>query len=135
MRIVLDSNVILSAFAARGLCRAVFEVCLDTHEVIISRHILEEVRHGLVTKLKMPASGSEEIISYLEEFCTMGNEGREIPEVCRDPDDDRVIALAVCEGALYVISGDRDVLDLGQCAGVSMCTPRQFWEILRQGTP
>jgi predicted nucleic acid-binding protein len=43
MRIVLDTNVIVAAFAARGLCADVFEVCLENHTIIISEFILSEV--------------------------------------------------------------------------------------------
>jgi predicted nucleic acid-binding protein len=39
MRIVLDSNVIVAAFAARGLCESVMEVCLSEHEIFFSEDL------------------------------------------------------------------------------------------------
>ena len=36
MRIVLDANVMVAAFAARGLCEALFELCLGSHEILLS---------------------------------------------------------------------------------------------------
>jgi predicted nucleic acid-binding protein len=40
---VLDTNVLLAAFATRGLCEAVFEACLADHDVVLSEHILREL--------------------------------------------------------------------------------------------
>ena len=54
MKIVLDSNVLIAAFAARGLCDALFELCLEKHEIAASAPILVEVRENLKTKIKLP---------------------------------------------------------------------------------
>jgi len=54
MRLVLDTNVLISAFAARGLCYALFELCLEKHEIIISLHILNELKVNLEKKIKLP---------------------------------------------------------------------------------
>jgi len=43
MRVLLDTNVILAAFASRGLANAVFELCLEKHEIIISEYTLPAI--------------------------------------------------------------------------------------------
>jgi len=43
MKVVFDTNVIFSAFAARGLAQAAFELCLEKHTIVISEHILSEL--------------------------------------------------------------------------------------------
>ena len=43
MKIVLDENVIIAAFAARGLCESVMEVCLSGHEIVLSNGLLDEI--------------------------------------------------------------------------------------------
>ena len=53
MRIVLNSNIIITAFATRGLCHAVFEICLDRHEIILSSFLLKEIESNFVRKLKL----------------------------------------------------------------------------------
>lgn len=44
MKVLLDTNVIIAAFASRGLSADVLELCLSDHTVITSEHILSEVR-------------------------------------------------------------------------------------------
>ena len=53
-----------------------------------------------------------------------------IEPVCRDPDDDHVIAAALAATADCIISGDRDLLDLGSHQGVRMLTVREALDAL-----
>jgi predicted nucleic acid-binding protein len=53
-----------------------------------------------------------------------------VPSICRDPEDDWVIACAVVSQADVIVSGDRDLLDLGQVGGISFLTAREFlWRL------
>ena len=65
MTIILDSNVILAAFAARGLCASVFELCLDRYTILLSRHIFSEVSRVLQKKIKLPEERIALIINFL----------------------------------------------------------------------
>ncbi|MBW1786006.1 MAG: hypothetical protein JRK53_05215 [Deltaproteobacteria bacterium] len=46
MKIVLDATVVIAAFAARGLCESVFELCLHAHQILLSEGLLEEIRQN-----------------------------------------------------------------------------------------
>lgn len=46
--------------------------------------------------------------------------------ICRDPDDDSVLACAVAAAADYLVSGDKDLLVLDSCRGVRIIAPRAF---------
>lgn len=46
--------------------------------------------------------------------------------VCRDPDDDWVLATALAGEAEAIVSGDADLLTLGSHAGIQILSPRQF---------
>jgi putative PIN family toxin of toxin-antitoxin system len=56
-----------------------------------------------------------------------------VPRICRDPDDDRLIACAVLGGADVIVSGDDDVLALERVGDILILTAAQFLETLEQG--
>jgi len=131
MRIVLDANVIVAAFAARGLCQSIFELCLDQHEVAISSGLLDEVGNNLQEKLKIPKRKVDEIIGLLEEYGYKFTPGALRTPVCRDPSDDKIIELAQTSEARFIVTGDKDLLVLQQYESIPIITPRQFWERLK----
>ena len=56
-----------------------------------------------------------------------------IPRICRDPDDDRLIACAVVGEADVIVSGDNDLLALERVRDIPILTAAQFLEMLEQG--
>jgi putative PIN family toxin of toxin-antitoxin system len=132
MRVILDTNVILAAFAGRGLANALFELCLEKHEIIISEHILSEVQRNLQKKLKMPKDKVLMITGYLREFCTLSNYKRLDKMTCRDKDDDKILGLSEVAKPDYIITGDKDLLALEEFHSVPIITPREFWEISKR---
>lgn len=56
-----------------------------------------------------------------------------LPRICRDPDDDRVIACAVVGEADVIVSGDHDLLNLQQVGDVPILTAAQFLDLLEHG--
>ena len=55
-----------------------------------------------------------------------------IPRICRDPDDDRVLACAVVGKADVIVSGDHDLLSLEQVGGIPILSAAQFLGVLEQ---
>jgi putative PIN family toxin of toxin-antitoxin system len=121
--------VILAAFAGRGLAHALFELCLEKHEIIISEHILSEVQRNLQKKLKMPKDKVLMITGYLREFCTLSNYKKLDKETCRDIDDVKILGLSEVAKPDYIITGYEDLLVLKEFHSVPIITPREFWEI------
>ena len=134
MKVVLDANVLIAAFAARGLCEALLELCLEKHEIGASKPLLQEVSDKLATKIKLPHETVEEIISFLERH-TSNVQPADVPaDACRDPDDLMVLGTAKASGASYLITGDRDLLTLDSYDDIRIVTPRQFWEVQSQAS-
>ncbi len=132
MNIVLDTNVIVAAFASRGLCSSVFELCLDRCSIIISKHILTEVHRTLFKKFKMAEENIGSVIEYLEEYCYVKEYTQLNENVCRDKDDDEILALAKSNDVEYIITGDNDLLILKAYGSTKIISPRQFWEISKK---
>lgn len=54
-----------------------------------------------------------------------------IPRICRDPDDDLIIACAVVGDADVIVSGDQDLLVLEQVGNVPILTAAAFLDLLK----
>jgi predicted nucleic acid-binding protein len=65
MKIVLDTNVIVAAYAARGLAYSVFRLCLQKYKLIISSIILKELESNFTKKLNMPPDEASMNLSFL----------------------------------------------------------------------
>ena len=52
------------------------------------------------------------------------------PKICRDADDDFILAAAVKAGCDYLVTGDKDLLVLKKVSGLNIVTPREFAEVI-----
>jgi len=131
MRVVLDSNVIVAAYATHGLCHSLLELCFVGHTLITSNDILEEVSDKLQNKIRVPPKTVKDILLFLKKTAVLGHLAPIKPEVCRDPDDLRILALAVGSNADCLVSGDKDLLVIGRIQGIPILTPREFYTRLQ----
>jgi len=128
MRVVLYANVIIAASAARGVCEAVFELCLEQHELIICESLLREIDEKLRHKIKVPAPVVAEYLQLLRSNAEILTPLTVDPESCRDPDDLMILGLVLPGNVEAIVTGDQDLLVLGSYKGVPIITPREFWE-------
>jgi putative PIN family toxin of toxin-antitoxin system len=132
MKVILDANIVVAAFASRGLCESIFELCLDSHEIILSEHLLDEISRNLIKKIKLPKEGVYEIIELLRENAPFLSPEPLPPNTCRDSDDIKVLGLATSSGADCIITGDKDLLVLKKFRAVPILTPRDFSVIIHK---
>ena len=132
MRIVLDANVLLAGFGTRGLCEALVAVCVESHHLVLSPHLLSETRRYLTTKFKVPATHADEIISFLRGHAELVTPATVSTDACRDPDDLPVLGTAVAGRAELLVTGDQDLLTLHVYAGIAIITPRACYERLQR---
>lgn len=112
MRVFLDTNIIVSAFATRGLCADLFREILSVHSPITSGYILQETEDVLVRRFKVPEKTVAEIISLLrkQEVVKPPDISPQI-SIC-DLDDLPVVAAAIEAKVDCLVSGDKDRLSL-----------------------
>ena len=127
MKVVLDSNVLVAAFATHGVCYDLFEYCLKNSTILCSDHIANEVEGILVQKIKIPAKKTSEIIHFLKQQAQWIVPENIIIENLRDPNYQKVMATALTGGAEYLITGDKDMLVLKMVKKTIILTPRDFW--------
>ncbi len=126
MRIVLDANVIIAAFAARGLCESVLELCLDSHDLLLSEELLTEIRGNLHRKIKLLPKTVEQIERVLRENGALFVPALIPANACRDPGDAHVLGLTVAGQAECLVTGDDDLLVLKRFRQCQIINPREF---------
>ena len=131
-KVVLDTNVVIAAFASRGLCESVFELCLEKHNLIVSAFLLNELRNKLIQKLKLSEKHAEEILRLYSSNSICIEPDHLDETVCRDPDDVLVLGTCTAGRADFLISGDNDLLTLDKIDSFQILTPREFYELQRQ---
>ncbi len=125
MKIALDSNVLIAAFATDGLCRSILELCLNHHEIILSEELLEEVNENLQKKIRIPPARVREVIHYLKNNATIGKGQQGFQTTgCRDADDVKVLNLIVTAKVDMLVTGDKDLLSLREFQSIPIVSPR-----------
>ena len=122
MRVVLDTNVLVSALHFGGRPRQVLEdVLRGRHQLVTGNAILAELEGVLVETCGWERARAAAARSEVEAVADVVHPV-EIPHVCRDPDDDEVLAIAVNGTADALVTGDADLLTLGSHEGVRIIT-------------
>lgn len=130
MRVFLDTNVLVAAFATRGLCADVTRVVLAEHQLITGEVVLTELREVLDRRIKLPVATVDDILALLrdQEVVPKPRKPSEVP--VRDPDDRWILASAMAGRADVLVTGDQDLLDVADKAPLPILTPRGFWDLL-----
>jgi len=137
MRAVLDTNVVISATLIRGgnedkVLRAWQR---GAFELVLSPQILDEMARALFYERirKFRWMSEDEVLTLLQSLAgeSVLAPGKASVKASRDPEDDKFLAAAVEAQADYVVSGDKDLLDLKAYKGARIVTPAQFLTILR----
>jgi putative PIN family toxin of toxin-antitoxin system len=127
VRVVLDTNVLISGIVWAGRCEAVINHCSAEHTGVTSRELLDELERKLLGKFRFDVPEAEEVLDALfNRFRIVGVNPLPYP-VSRDPDDDVVLATAVSGKCDLIITGDKDLLDLGTYQGIRILSPGAFW--------
>ncbi|MGH7686697.1 MAG: putative toxin-antitoxin system toxin component, PIN family [Candidatus Dormibacteria bacterium] len=128
MRVVLDTNVLISAYIfPGGTPEAVLRrVLAGGVEMLTSRVLLAEFGRILERKFGWDAAMSEDAVRHVARISSVIEPAEAIAVVVDDPDDDRVLEVAIAGGASIVVSGDRHLLQLQTFRGIRLLTPAAF---------
>lgn len=128
---MVDTNVLVSALHFGGRPRRlVDEIIAGRHRMVTGVAILDELEAVLIDVCgweEGPAAAARSEVEAAGEIARP----IEVPRVCRDPDDDAVLAIAVAGAADALVTGDGDLLDLKTHHGVRIVTVAEFEAIAR----
>ncbi len=127
MRVVLDTNVLVSAFVfPGGPPEAVYRrVLADELTMIVSRPLLAELGRVLVDKFDWEPTYAEEVVAQLVRIGELVEPSETIEDIDDDPDDNRVLEAAVESHAELIVSGDRHLLALGSWRDIPIVKPAE----------
>ena len=131
MAVFLDTNVLISAFAARGLCADLMRLLLVEHEVVTGEVNVVELRRVLTKRFKATAAQVDVIAQLRRDQTVIPKPAALLSLKVRDPDDAWVLASAVVGGADLLVSGDQDLIVLANRAPLPILSPRDAWSRLR----
>ena len=136
MRVFLDTNVIISATATRGLCADVFREVLLSHELIVSEPLLAEIGRVLKEKFRASSEMIEAVTRLLKQDTIFAQPTETLDLTIWDVDDLVILASALAGKADVLVTGDKELLALGSIQELEIISPRQFWEKIvgKQGT-
>lgn len=129
MRIFLDTNVLASALTTRGLCAELFEVVLQSHDLLISEAVFRELQRILPEKLGQTEAITNGFIALLRAEGQVFTDEHSLPKL-PDPDDEAILAAALAGNANVFVTGDKALLNLESVEGLPIITPRGLWESL-----
>lgn len=132
MRVCLDTNVLVAAFAARGLCADVLRIVLAEHDLVIGEPIRTELRRALTVKIRLPAERAAAIDLLLASLPQVPRPSRPSATPVRDASDRWILALAEEGGAEVLVTGDADLLAVRDKAKLPILNPRAFWTLLHE---
>jgi putative PIN family toxin of toxin-antitoxin system len=142
LKAVVDSTTLVSAFLRKkGVAAQLLDFAVKgAFEFYLAPAIIEETCDVLLNREHLRSNFSytdqdvEEYRALLHAFARpVGN----LPsvQVCRDPNDDYVIATALAAGASHIVTRDKDLLDLKSYQDVQMISPEEFIHLVRKQAP
>jgi uncharacterized protein len=127
IRVVLDTNVYISALMFGGLPGSILDLALlQSFLPVISPALLDELDEKLRLKFEVAAEDAIIIRAKLVSIAEIVKPNVVLHVIKDDPDDNRVLECAVKGNADYIVTGDRHLLKLGTYEDIPIVTVRQF---------
>jgi putative PIN family toxin of toxin-antitoxin system len=125
VKLVLDTNVLLAAILAPGLCRELVRKRCRAHVLCASPVLVAELADKLRRKFGADPADVPLYVAYRQRVQLVEAPPLAV-RVCRDADDDMVLATALAAQADIIVTGDDDLLVLESFQGIRILAPRQF---------
>ena len=134
MRVVLDTNVLISGVIATGVPHELLVKGFhQEYQIVVSVETLSEFRETLLKypdRFHMSESEVQQEVELVRYFSEFVDPAETITAVEADPDDDKFLEAAVAGNVDYLVSGDSHLLDLESFRGIDIVEPRTFYDRL-----
>lgn len=128
MKILIDTNILLSGLYFHGLPKKLLQELDESFKICVNEKIIAEYTDKIDDKFSkskyiLDRDLREKIFNSFISF-----EVKSDLKICRDPDDDKFINCAIDAKAIYIVSGDNDLLTIKNFAGIEIVTAREFYD-------
>lgn len=130
MKVFLDTNVLASGIATRGLCSELLESVIHDHELLTCQPVLRELERVLAQKLRLPEAVVSGFLALLKAEGTAVESRKNLSIPIKDADDILILACAIAGKADVFVTGDKELLDLRKIEDLTVVSPRELWNQL-----
>lgn len=130
LRVVLDTNVLISALVFGGKPRQVTDVLAEKKiDIVIAEEILTELRRKVRAKFPIFIEELLRLELLLNRYAERVLLGSIRVSICRDEEDNRIIETAMIGHCQYIVSGDKDLLSLKSYGNIRIIKPAVLLEM------
>jgi len=128
VKAVFNTNVLVAAFVSEGVCSKLLTRARKRQfRLFISPFILQEFERVLIRKIAVPKGEARDTVRLVSEAADVILHPPELETpICRDSNDDKVLACSLAAKADYLVTGDADLLDLRSFQNTLIISPRDF---------
>ena len=131
MKVFLDTNVLVSAMATRGLCADVLREVLTSHQLVVSVPLFNELKRVLRQKVRIPRELIDHAIEILQQDAHFATPSPLLNVKIRDKDDLMILSSALNGNPDLLVTGDKELLNLSKIQDTEIVSPRGFWKRIR----
>ncbi len=133
MRVVLDTNVFVSAILGRTLQGVLDHWRSGSYIIVVSDEIVREYLGVLRRpKFRLTSEIIDPIMAQLFQQAEFVVPGAPIHVIRADPSDNKFLEAAVAGHATYIVSGDHHLLEMKSYRRITIVTAREFLSVLEQ---
>jgi len=138
MRVVYDTNVLISGFLWKGTTNHLIALTERSSVHLFTSEALLTELHGILSQKKharaVAASGFgvDDIVSRYKKMTSVVPTRKFTQQICRDADDDAVLACALAANANVIVSGDKDLLALHPFQDIPILSPANTVRLLQR---
>jgi putative PIN family toxin of toxin-antitoxin system len=130
VRVVLDTNIYISAILFGGNCEEILRLgVLGVFDILISREIIEELISILRNKFGWTNEQVKEVEAYIRNITTKVTPTESLSIIRKDSSDNKIIECAVSGNAHCIVTGDQHILNMKEFRGIRVLTPAEFLKL------
>jgi len=130
LKVFLDTNVLASSIATRGLCSELLENVIHDHELLTCQPVLRELERVLARKFRLPEAVVAGFLALLKAEGTVVESRKNASIPIKDAADIPILACAIAGKADVFVTGDKELLDLRKIEDLTVVSPRELWNQL-----